>query len=237
MQGCDCAAKWLILANSVPKLVISQISLNQMRKYFPAWGWGSLLLWNGLSNVTIARGLFASSQFCNRAVSSLQAMRNELSAKDCSFFVKQYLDFSFNSGLAKDRKTDDATGKDTIETGVEGVIFIFSNIRILPISMTFLYPMNATYGTGFQLLHDFLPCPVTPQEDCLRKRNYVAEEYSIRKRAVYIKRAAVVQVESSLEDYREGNPMHLCRPVTTGFTCILIVISIPKHCIFVQFYL
>ncbi len=39
-QGCDCAANWLILANSDPKSVISEISVNQVRKWFPAWGVG-----------------------------------------------------------------------------------------------------------------------------------------------------------------------------------------------------
>ncbi len=39
-QGCDCAANWLILANSDPNFVISEISVNQVRKCFPAWGLG-----------------------------------------------------------------------------------------------------------------------------------------------------------------------------------------------------
>ena len=36
IQGCDCAANWLILANSDPNFVISEISVNQVRKCFPA---------------------------------------------------------------------------------------------------------------------------------------------------------------------------------------------------------
>ncbi len=39
-QGCDCAANWLLLANSDPNFVISEISVNQVRKCFPAWGVG-----------------------------------------------------------------------------------------------------------------------------------------------------------------------------------------------------
>ncbi len=39
-QGCDCAANWLILANSDPNFVISEISVNQVRKWFHAWGVG-----------------------------------------------------------------------------------------------------------------------------------------------------------------------------------------------------
>ncbi len=39
-QGCDCAANWLILANSGPIFVISEISVNQVRKCFPVWGVG-----------------------------------------------------------------------------------------------------------------------------------------------------------------------------------------------------
>ena len=38
LQGCDCAANWLILANSDPNFVISEISVNQVRKCFCAWG-------------------------------------------------------------------------------------------------------------------------------------------------------------------------------------------------------
>ncbi len=37
-QGCDCAANWLILANFDPNFFISEISVNQVRKCFPAWG-------------------------------------------------------------------------------------------------------------------------------------------------------------------------------------------------------
>ncbi len=37
-QGCDCAANWLILANSDPNFVITEISVNQVRKCFPALG-------------------------------------------------------------------------------------------------------------------------------------------------------------------------------------------------------
>ncbi len=37
LQGCDCAANWLILANSDQNFVISEISVNQVRKCFPAW--------------------------------------------------------------------------------------------------------------------------------------------------------------------------------------------------------
>ncbi len=55
-QGCDCAANWLILANSDPNFVISEIRVNQVGKCFPAWGWGSLLLWNSITKVTIAGG-------------------------------------------------------------------------------------------------------------------------------------------------------------------------------------
>ncbi len=32
VQGCDCAANWLIVANSDPSFVISEISVNQVRK-------------------------------------------------------------------------------------------------------------------------------------------------------------------------------------------------------------
>ena len=39
-QGCDCAANWLILANSDPNFVITEISVNQVTKCFPAWGVG-----------------------------------------------------------------------------------------------------------------------------------------------------------------------------------------------------
>ncbi len=39
-QGCDCAANWLILTNSDPNFVISEISVNQVRKCFRAWGVG-----------------------------------------------------------------------------------------------------------------------------------------------------------------------------------------------------
>ncbi len=39
-QGCDCAANWLILANYDPNFVISEISVNQVRKCFHAWGMG-----------------------------------------------------------------------------------------------------------------------------------------------------------------------------------------------------
>ncbi len=40
LQGCDCAANWLILAKSDPNFVISEISVHQVRKCFPAWGVG-----------------------------------------------------------------------------------------------------------------------------------------------------------------------------------------------------
>ena len=35
-QGCDCAANWLILANSDPIFVICEISANPVRKCFSA---------------------------------------------------------------------------------------------------------------------------------------------------------------------------------------------------------
>ena len=41
-QGCDCAANWLILANSSPNFVIFEISVNQVRKCFQPWGGGDL---------------------------------------------------------------------------------------------------------------------------------------------------------------------------------------------------
>ncbi len=40
LQGCDCAANWLILANSDKNFVISEISPNQVRKCSPPWGVG-----------------------------------------------------------------------------------------------------------------------------------------------------------------------------------------------------
>ncbi len=36
-QGCDCAANWLILANSNPNFGIFEIGVNQVRKCFLAW--------------------------------------------------------------------------------------------------------------------------------------------------------------------------------------------------------
>ncbi len=40
LQGCDCAANWLILSNSYLNFVIPEISVNQVRKCYPAWGVG-----------------------------------------------------------------------------------------------------------------------------------------------------------------------------------------------------
>ena len=47
-QGCDCAANWLILANSDPNFVISEISVNQVRKCLPARGLGYLCCYGSL---------------------------------------------------------------------------------------------------------------------------------------------------------------------------------------------
>ncbi len=47
------------VANFDPNFIISEISVNQVKKCFPGWGLGSLLLWNILSNVAIARGFSA----------------------------------------------------------------------------------------------------------------------------------------------------------------------------------
>ncbi len=60
LQGCDCAADWLILANSATNFVISEISVNQVRKCFPVRGFGVFFccgstVWNSISDVTIAR--------------------------------------------------------------------------------------------------------------------------------------------------------------------------------------
>ena len=41
-QGCDCAANQLMQANSDPNFIISEISVNQVRKCFPAWWVGGL---------------------------------------------------------------------------------------------------------------------------------------------------------------------------------------------------
>ncbi len=52
-QGCDCAANWLILANSYPNSVISEISAIQVRKCFPVMGVGLFASHEKPSNVTI----------------------------------------------------------------------------------------------------------------------------------------------------------------------------------------
>ncbi len=56
-KGFDCAANWLILANPYPKSVISEISVNQVRKCFPVMGVVLFASQEKPSNVTIESGL------------------------------------------------------------------------------------------------------------------------------------------------------------------------------------
>ncbi len=56
VQGCDFAANWLILASSDPNFVMSEISVNQMRKLSSALGVEVFAALEESLNVKIARG-------------------------------------------------------------------------------------------------------------------------------------------------------------------------------------
>ncbi len=62
LQGCDCAANWLILANSDANFVISEISVNQVRK----WGYGGRgvgVLYNSGTSVEVLQLQEVSAHF------------------------------------------------------------------------------------------------------------------------------------------------------------------------------